>query len=280
MTETKSHPAPFSSVALEEALKILKRRSRVSPGELVQCIDLFAGEGNIHRLMEMWDGIETYGIELEPEWAHKHPRTEVGRAEDTGYEDEQFDAAFWSPAFANRLADKYDGKGKCKTCNGVGHTLPGDPQGAGIACEKCKGTGVDQSKRVTYVTSLERQLTEGSGAGMRWNADYRDLHTAVLVEQWRILKPGAPLIVDIKDHAPGRLKPKEGQEKGSPNWQGVVTWWVGAMVRTGFDFLEEKPYPVESMTFGKGSDLRTDNAWLLVARKPRTGTRRGWNGEA
>jgi hypothetical protein len=61
------HPARFTSTILDTLARLIPPGSRV--------LDPFAGTGRIHELP-----CETWGVELEPEWANMHPRTIVGNA--------------------------------------------------------------------------------------------------------------------------------------------------------------------------------------------------------
>lgn len=99
----KPHPAKFSSVHLEEIVKILGKNRQLN------VLDPFAGVGTIHNLPYF-----TRGLELEPEWADQHHATLVGDALDTGFDTGAFDAVVTSPCFGNRMADNFEAKDDSK----------------------------------------------------------------------------------------------------------------------------------------------------------------------
>lgn len=130
-------------------------------------LDPFAGVGGIHAL---YPKRQTYGIEIEREWAEQHERTVCGDAAWVlpSYEEGCFDAVATSPAYGNRMADQYDGR--------------------------------DGSKRFTYRLALGRPLTPGNSGGLQWGPEYRALHEAVWAECFRVVSPGGLFVLNCKDH--------------------------------------------------------------------------------
>lgn len=159
-TATVTHPARYTRTVLEVACGYL-------PPAPARVLDPFAGVGTIHELAEL--GYATAGVELEPEWASSHSRTVVGDATALPFADGTFDAVLTSPAYGNRMADRY----------------AGDPSG---------------SRRITYRIALGRELSDGSGAALQWGDAYRDLHRRAWAEARRVLRPGGRLILNISDH--------------------------------------------------------------------------------
>lgn len=159
------HPAQFS----DDILNVIA----VYVAGLDRILDPFAGVGGVHRLRGLAGVRETIGIELEPEWAAKHPDTISGDALDmvglVGLN--SVDAVVTSPAYGNRMADHHDAQ--------------------------------DDSVRLTYTHVLGRKLTAGNTGAMQWGDDYRDLHRAVWSECAHVLKPGGLLILNVKDHVRG-----------------------------------------------------------------------------
>lgn len=154
-----SHPAKFNQPVLECFREELANVRGV-------LLDPFAGTGRIHTLRS--DSLDTYGIELEPEWAEMSPFTTIGSALDLPYDDEIFDVIATSPTFGNRMADRYDGR--------------------------------DGSKRYTYTTSLGRQLSPENSGGMQWGPSYRDFHRVAWSEAVRVLRPGGKFLLNCADH--------------------------------------------------------------------------------
>ena len=250
--EKRPHCATFTDLAIRTMAEVIDRHY-VPPTDhtfIPVLVDRFAGIGGIHKIVDYlpWNAL-TIGFELEPEWANQHPLNRVGNALHIDMADESVDVEVFSPAFGNRMADNYDGKGKCKRCDGT-KVVDGEP------CPRCKGTGHDTSKRATYRISLGRALSKDSGAALQWGHKYRVFHEDVLDDCWRTLRPGGLIVVDIKDHQ--RRK----------KWQGVPQWWADAVEAKGFEPLEIATYPVESMRFGANGDARADEAWVIAARKP------------
>ena len=166
-----SHPAKFSVPILREIADVLGAEPR--PTDQPLCIlDPFCGVGGVHILRE-WlpEIVETFGFELEPEWATQSPWTAIGNALDLPCKSKMFDVVVTSPTFGNRMADHF------------------------------KAT--DDSKRITYTHQIGRQLTEGNSGAMQWGDDYRVFHVQAWLEARRVLKPGGLLVIDIKNHIRG-----------------------------------------------------------------------------
>ena len=165
------HPAPYGDRHIEIARKWLPA------ADYPLVMDVFGGTGKIHDLPQ-----QTLACELEPEWAAMHPNTHIGDATALTYPNGAFDAICTSPAWGNRLADKF---------------IP---------------SAGDKSKRWTYRISLGRELTEGSGASMQWGQGYRDLHAKAWAEAWRTIRPSGRLMINIANHIRG------GEEQRVTEW--------------------------------------------------------------
>jgi DNA modification methylase len=154
------HPAKYSA----ELIPLFKN-TLVEYGlqPEAKVLDPFAGTGKIHELP-----FDTYGIEIEPEWASMHPRTLCGDSTKMGFADAFFDAICTSPTYGNRMADHHEAK--------------------------------DNSKRNTYTHSLGRKLTENNTGAMQWGDDYKRLHEDVYAECFRVLKPNGIIIINMKNH--------------------------------------------------------------------------------
>lgn len=151
------HPAKFSNAVLHAVRPLARGQDRI--------LDPFAGTGLVH---ELGNGFNTWGVEIEPEWAADHPRTIVGDATALPFPDWAFSAVITSPAYGNRMADHHDAR--------------------------------DLSKRHTYRHYLGRQLHENSSGRMQWGEEYRALHVAAWAECYRVLRPFGILVLNISDH--------------------------------------------------------------------------------
>jgi SAM-dependent methyltransferase len=150
-----SHPARFT----DEILRVMGDLLRVYP----RVLDPFAGTGRIHEIDR-----DTVGVELEPEWAACHERTQVGDATDLPFPDCEFDAIATSPCYGNRLADHHN--------------------------------ATDPESRRSYTHDLGRPLSSGSAGALQWGTEYRDLHRRAWIEAVRVLRPGGRFVLNIKDH--------------------------------------------------------------------------------
>lgn len=151
------HPAKFSEALLDEIAKHLGTGWRV--------LDPFAGTGRIHKL---YPSVETYGVEIEPEWATLHPRTIVGDALALPFNDESFDCIATSPTYGNRMADSHNAR--------------------------------DGSRRMTYTHVLGRRLHENNSGALQWGEKYQSFHREAWAEAIRVLKPGGGFILNVSDH--------------------------------------------------------------------------------
>lgn len=231
------HPAKFSDSILE----VLTRW--IEPGWRV--LDPFAGTGRIHEITHA----HTYGIELEPEWAAWHPRTEVGNALDLPFEDGFFDCIATSPTYGNRMADSHDAKERCRPCKGTGIS-------DGETCQKCKGAGRRDYKRITYTHQLGRKPTAGSSAVMQWGPKYRAFHEEAWAEADRVLRPGGLVLLNASDH----IRNHQIQE--------VCDWHIETFEKMGYTVARLANPETRRMGFGANRDARVDAEMVAALRKP------------
>lgn len=178
------HPAKFSKPILEAIEEIAS-----SYGISGKVIDPFAGVGGVHSL-----GFDSWGVELEPEWAAQHPRNLVGDALNLPFKDKSFGVAITSPTYANRMADHHEAK--------------------------------DASKRNTYKHTLGRNLSAGSSASMQWGEAYCTFHYLAWKELRRVLDGW--LILNCSDHI------RKGERQYVVDWhqQCLVTLGFGFVAET------------------------------------------------
>ena len=239
----------------------------------IRVLDPFAGTGRIHGLGGVVGGIgvDTVGVELEPEWAQMSPGTIVGDALNVVemFGARSFDAVMTSPCYGNRMADHHDAKDRCRECNGLGEVDdPFDPTGRG-RCEKCKGSGL--SNRNTYKAKLGRDPSPGSAAIMQWGPEYRRFHRDCLAGFRDVLVDGGRLVVNMKNH-------KRGEPGKGPVEQLVVEWWLATMLAQDLRLLSATPVRAQGNRQGENGhthrdeniddDPRVDVEFILVAERP------------
>lgn len=196
------HPAKFTPAVLAAIRKVLA--PELAERGALRVLDPFAGVGLIHQLADA-GGIDTYGVELQPEWARAHPRTVTGSVLDLA---QLFPGATWnvlatSYCYGNRMADSHLALDPCKACDGTARKLGG---GSDESCRACKGSGL--SKRNTYTHVLRAQGIEpvaspDNAAQMQWGAAYRSFHQRAWAACRARLDDGALVILNGKNHYRG-----------------------------------------------------------------------------
>lgn len=159
MTEPTPHPAPFSKSLYEILAQEIKGHNLV--------LDPFAGIGRIHEIGAL-AGVETIGIELEPEWADQHPKTIQGNALRLPFPDGMFTCVCTSPCYGNRFADSHNAK--------------------------------DGSSRRTYKHLLGRDLHPDNSGQLQWGPKYREFHEKAWAEVLRVLRPAGKFVLNVSDH--------------------------------------------------------------------------------
>lgn len=160
------HPAKFSDQLMPVFQTIVDAYTGENEYNAL-VLDPFAGTGRIHELERCY----TVGVEIEPEWADLHPRTQIGDATCLPARwTNRFKMVLTSPTYGNRMADS--------------HTP----------------SPSDTSKRITYTHKLGRELSPLNTGGMQWGGRYRVMHRAAWHQARRVLVPGGYLVINIKDH--------------------------------------------------------------------------------
>lgn len=161
-TIQRPHPAVYS----DSIIKALKEYLPDYLPDGATILDPFAGSGKIDFLRPQY---ETWGIEIEPEWAIGSEHVVVGDAmyPEKAYQG-KFQAMVTSPCYGNRMADNF--------------------------------TARDASKRITYRTFLDRPPTDGSSAKMQWGETYREFHKRVWAKMLdMVVEPGL-FVINISNH--------------------------------------------------------------------------------
>lgn len=157
------HPARYSKEILDAFANVIPDNARV--------LDPMAGTGKIFDLENQRPDLDIYAVEIEPEWALMHAKTTIGNALYLDWPDGFFDAIAVSPAYGNRMADRYS---------------PSDP-----------------SERHTYAYCLRRQLHEDNGGAIQWGDKYKEFHVKAWREALRVLRIGGVFVLNIKNHIRG-----------------------------------------------------------------------------
>ena len=232
MTTAKDNPARFPAVILDEARRILQNE-----GDLHRILDPYAGEGRVHVLRPEF---ETWGIELEPEWAHRNEVgerwTKAGNCLDwRRMYRKKFDAIFTSPTWANRMGDSHDAK--------------------------------DDSKRNTYTHRLGRKLTEGNTGEMNWGPKYRITSIAHWVSLMDAVRPGGALLLDMGDHL--ATKYAKRYEGGKAQIRVRVTDWHAEVLQgLGWELKQRTKHRNPGQRYGANHAARIGYQELLLFRKP------------
>lgn len=193
----KPHPCPFPDYIIDTYQFIV---DNLFPDlEYPKILDHMAGIGRIHDLLRC----ETHSVEIEPEWALSHPQTIIGNATELYFPNSMFDGVFFSPPYANRLADRYEPKSS------------------------------DESGRKSYVISLGRQASDGSSATKQWGDEYCELSDLTIKEAIRVLKPGGLLAINVKGHY------RKGELVDVSGWYEDLIESYGLEYEWGIDLGEE-----------------------------------------
>lgn len=173
----KNHPAVFTDSVLD-AIRIVISKEARNKNKVITILDPFAGIGKVHKLAGHI--AETFGVELEPEWANQHKRNIVGDATALPFSTSRFGAIVTSPCYANRMADNFHAR--------------------------------DSSERRTYRTFLGRSPSDNSAAAMQWGPEYKSLHKQAIDEMYRVVESSGLICVNMKNHI------RKGKEQKVVEW--------------------------------------------------------------
>lgn len=232
-TQTPAHPARFSKTILVELAAIVQAEKQRNPGvdNEFHILDPFAGTGRVHELADPANGIHTYGIEIEPEWAAMHPFTQVGDALQLPHPVAFFDMVLTSPTYGNRLADRHNAK--------------------------------DASIRRSYTFDLRklvgdptRELAPNNTGRVPFNAQYKVMHQAAWSEVWRVLRPGGLFVLNVSDF----VKNKKVQQ--------VCRWHIDTLTMMGFDVEREIEVETPRLRYGRNWESRLSYEKIYTLRRP------------
>jgi tRNA G10 N-methylase Trm11 len=270
ITPNDDHPSRYSKEVLphiDAAVADLAARGETLFGPPT-ILDPFAGTGErFHEIAEA-HGVDSIGVELEPEWAANHPRNRVGNATALPLEDASIDLVFTSPCYGNRMADDHQAADPCKACGGSGcvvETCAGghpDDGNRHDRCKACKGTGL--SRRNTYSHRLGRKLSEGTAANLRFVAGrrgdrYRRLHVAAWAEVLRVLHPYGRFGLNVSNYLE-TIDDEVVEHR-------VVEWHLDHLVRHGFRLESMHPVGTRRQKNGANAETRAECEYVIWFRK-------------
>lgn len=276
------HPAKFSASILDALRQELV--TWVEDHGPVRVLDPFAGVGRIHDLRDA-GGVDTVGVEIQPEWAQAHPATVVGDALRLTelFRPGEVTALVTSIVYPNRMTDSHDAKERCSACDGTGC----DPATERLAtpeevdagcelgitwdpCQKCDGKGVRDHRRNTYTHCLREVGAEpapGSCVTMGWGKPYRDFHEAAVDQWWQVLPPESLVIVNVSNHL--QTLYLDGKDKpGVVVEHRVVEWWTNLLLYKGCRLVKARRVSTRRNGQGQNRELRVDGEMLLVVQSP------------
>ena len=230
------HPAQYSTSVVEQMVKRLDEHDVRGT-----VLDPFAGPGQslVHFCAPRR---KVLGIEIQPEWVdvgngllaeteESGVELRVGDATKTKLRKNSIAAVVTSPCYGNRFADAH--------------------------------MAADPSIRRSYTHDLrtmtgdnERQLAEGSAGTLRFgNPAYKSLHFDAYREMFRVLKPGAPMLLNVSDFFNNRER------------VAACAWHVAAMTSVGFWWVWSAAIETPRLRFGANRE-RVECEWLFEFRKP------------
>lgn len=203
-TPVKAHPARYSKELVQPIAEMLIGCTLI--------IDPFAGTGERLADMAKLAGCRATGIEIEPEFIVRWDVVGQGDATNLLFPNGYFDGATSSPTYGNRMNDNYQGNSRWKY--------------------------------YTYRSFLGRELSQGSTAGVKFGKEYIRLHYLAWQELYRVLRPGSPFVLNIKD-----------------SWQGndiipVSQWHYETLKTIGFTPVKVVRVPVKGMRNGANGNKR------------------------
>lgn len=215
----RDHPAPFSDPILDTIAE------HVKGAEVV--LDPFAGTGRVHELRDRAGVGRTIGVEIEPEWAAKHPDTIQGDALDlgaAGIEPESVDAIATSPTYGNRMADHHE--------------------------------ATDDSVRLTYKHTLGRDLSDNNSGQFQWGPVYREFHREAWRQATAALRPGGTFTVNVKNHI------RNGEVQRVVEWHLNTLMHEFRLELVAFDAI-----PTRGLMAGANNETRTGFEYVITLRK-------------
>lgn len=219
MTKTIRHPARYNRKILPLFVELL--------GDVSFVFDPMAGTGErLLELQQMMPKTTFVGIELQPDWAAVSPGVVTqGNALALAMLTNTVKGALCSPPWANRQSDHH--------------------------------VALDASKRTTYQHCYGSVPLHPDNVGLLpWGEKYRTMMKGIWIEVYRVLQPGAPFVVDLKNHI------RNGIEVD------VVGWHRECLFGCGFELLETRFFETKGNGFGANGNQRVKQEVVFKFRKP------------
>lgn len=263
MTTIPPHPARWSQPILDEIARLVadeRADERADVDRRLLVLDPFAGVGVPRLEAAVSADADVIGLELEPEWARTG--AVVADARRPPVRSASVDVLATSPAYGNRMSDSHEPRDACKRCVGTGVVV--DARRGERVCPLCKGKRL--SKRNTYKHTLGRHPSDGSAAVLRWGPKYRRLHEAVWRAANDALRPGALVLVNVKNHV---------ETYGDESVEHPVTeWHLNLWLSLDAKLLAVVEIDTPGQRHGANRDARADCERLLVLRSRSVSWRR------
>lgn len=233
------HPAQFSTELLLPMAEMLKE---AGVEDFWEVLDPFAGLGlRLQAMNEMYfkGRLILSGLEIERALVRKADRFVIrGDATDMWFSDNTFDAAVTSPTYGNGCNDNFHAK--------------------------------DNSRRNTYIHRIREHEGEGyelaanNTGQFGWRGGqasinkYLDLHRAAYKEVFRVLKPGAVFLVNVKNFVVG------------DTYVNLRRHTDEMMAEVGFEYWGDQLVYTPGMRGAKGKNQPrgTTHEYLLMFEKP------------
>lgn len=263
-TPAPKHPAKWSEPILD-VIRAHVEAEREAVGRDLVVLDPFCGVGMPRLANALGEQTTLVGVELEPEWAIGG--AVVANAVALPCRPASVDVLATSPAYGNRMADAHNAVERCRSCAGDGFVreqrAPDYPR---KPCEKCAGTGRRDYVRNTYRHTLGRKPSDGSAAVLRWGPKYRRLHEAAWRAANDALRPGALVLVNVKNHT-------ETYDDGEIE-HPVTEWHLNFWLSLDAKLLTVVEIDTPGQRHGANRDARADCERLLVLRSRSVSWRR------
>lgn len=226
MEELPGHPAVYSEAILDFVATIV-------PDDVGLILDVFAGIGKVADLRLRGVNARFVGIELQPKWAvqgqSRGCQMFVCNALELPFRSNTIPMVFSSPAYGNRMGDHHNAQ--------------------------------DESDRITYTHKYGEPLhPDNTGRMFFWQPKYKQLHTAVGINIYSVLKPGHWCIWNTKDFY--------RTIDGAIVYYAVTEWFIQMFRQVGFEFLDRIQVPCRGMRWGANREKRVPYEDVCVFRKP------------
>ena len=160
MQQSRTHPARYSMELIPPIVELLAGCKNI--------IDPFGGTGERLAMIAERLMCSATGIEIQPQFIVRSDIVRLGDATRLIFSNETFDGSVSSPTYGNRMNDRYLGNG--------------------------------QWDYINYTACAGEYLHENNTGSLKFHTlRYKQLHISAWTELYRVLIPGSPFILNIKD---------------------------------------------------------------------------------